>query len=259
MDFLELGNPVTMKITLFMKAGIYQGGKFSFQLDIPPSYPFSAPSVRCLTRVWHPNICPYSGDVGLPIVTRDWRPVLSLNTVVFGLQLLFLEPNMDEIVNADAASALQRGVHLLGEQVQQTFRGGVVNGMSWTQQEGGAQDAAGDAASPSSSPSPGAEGRPRDDAAAAARRKKRGRDAGQQASGNSLMHADAAAGFPKAAPPAAAGFPGGAKAKLPPAGARPLLGKRKTFPACEDDDDVVPPLHSMHISARPKRFRPALR
>lgn len=41
----------------------------------------------CTTRAWHPNINLHTGVVSLPIITKDWRPVLSINTVVFALQV----------------------------------------------------------------------------------------------------------------------------------------------------------------------------
>ncbi|KAH8053887.1 Ubiquitin-conjugating enzyme E2 [Aureococcus anophagefferens] len=59
----------------------------------PTNYPLRPPSVYCLTRVWHPNVCVDGGRVSHPLLDRDWKPVLSINTVIFGLQLLFLEPN----------------------------------------------------------------------------------------------------------------------------------------------------------------------
>ncbi|KAK7248790.1 ubiquitin-conjugating enzyme [Aureococcus anophagefferens] len=69
------------------------GGSFALSLRVPANYPFRPPSVYCLTRVWHPNVCVDGGRVSHPLLDRDWKPVLSINTVIFGLQLLFLEPN----------------------------------------------------------------------------------------------------------------------------------------------------------------------
>ena len=47
----------------------------------------AAPSVVCMSRAWHPNIDLHTGYVSLPILNKDWRPVLSINTVVFALQV----------------------------------------------------------------------------------------------------------------------------------------------------------------------------
>uniref|UniRef100_M4BL78 UBC core domain-containing protein n=1 Tax=Hyaloperonospora arabidopsidis (strain Emoy2) TaxID=559515 RepID=M4BL78_HYAAE len=56
--------------------------------EIPRTYPFHAPSVTCLTRVWHPNIDMATGKVMMSILGKDWCPVLSINTVLLGLQNL---------------------------------------------------------------------------------------------------------------------------------------------------------------------------
>jgi hypothetical protein len=36
-----------------------------------------------------------TGEVALEILRQEWKPVLSINTVIFGLQLLLLEPNFE--------------------------------------------------------------------------------------------------------------------------------------------------------------------
>ena len=34
----------------------YEGGKFKLELFLPEEYPMSAPKVRLLTKIYHPNI-----------------------------------------------------------------------------------------------------------------------------------------------------------------------------------------------------------
>ncbi|XP_040093244.1 NEDD8-conjugating enzyme UBE2F-like [Oryx dammah] len=36
--------------------GYYQGGKFQFETEVPDAYNMVHPKVKCLTRIWHPNI-----------------------------------------------------------------------------------------------------------------------------------------------------------------------------------------------------------
>ena len=40
-------------------------------------------------QVYHPNI-DLEGNVCLNILREDWKPVLSINSVIYGLQYLFL-------------------------------------------------------------------------------------------------------------------------------------------------------------------------
>jgi len=128
---------VCVQITIEMQTGVYAGGRFSFKIDVPHSYPFSPPQVHCTSRVWHPNICLRTGRVSLSILDEDWKPVISLNTVVFGLQLLFLEPNADLSVNNEATAALLKGPEVLARQVRQTFRGGLFGGFAFSAQKMG--------------------------------------------------------------------------------------------------------------------------
>ena len=43
----------------------------------------------CPAQVYHPNIDP-EGNVCLNILREDWKPVLSISSVIYGLQFLFM-------------------------------------------------------------------------------------------------------------------------------------------------------------------------
>ena len=75
--------------------GYYRGGTFEFSFAVPTMYPHEPPKVRCERKVYHPNI-DLDGNVCLNILREDWKPVLSISSVVFGLSLLFSEPNPDD-------------------------------------------------------------------------------------------------------------------------------------------------------------------
>ena len=49
-------------------------------------------------KIYHPNV-DLEGNVCLNILREDWKPVLNLNSVMVGLQYLFLEPNADDPLN----------------------------------------------------------------------------------------------------------------------------------------------------------------
>lgn len=58
-------------------------------LQVGPNYPHEPPKVKCETAVYHPNI-DLDGNVCLNILREDWKPVLTVNSIVYGLQYLFL-------------------------------------------------------------------------------------------------------------------------------------------------------------------------
>jgi hypothetical protein len=45
--------------------------------------------VKCTTSLYHPNI-DLEGNVCLNILREDWKPVLTIGSVIYGLQYLFL-------------------------------------------------------------------------------------------------------------------------------------------------------------------------
>ena len=45
--------------------------------------------VKCLTKVFHPNI-DLEGNICLNILREDWKPVLTITSIVYGLNFLFL-------------------------------------------------------------------------------------------------------------------------------------------------------------------------
>jgi ubiquitin-conjugating enzyme E2 M len=94
---------------------MYKGGAFNFSFVINTNYPHDPPKVKCTqtvslnvfvfepldvsqTQIYHPNV-DLEGNVCLNILREDWKPVLNLNSVMVGLQYLFLEPNADDPLN----------------------------------------------------------------------------------------------------------------------------------------------------------------
>lgn len=93
---------MNFKIDIEPQNGIYKDGKFTFDVKVPKTYPHDPPKVQCETQVWHPNI-DMEGHVCLNILREDWKPVLNMQSVVFGLQYIMLEPNADDPLNKEAS------------------------------------------------------------------------------------------------------------------------------------------------------------
>ncbi|XP_051905915.1 NEDD8-conjugating enzyme Ubc12 isoform X2 [Hippocampus zosterae] len=102
----------------------------NFRLIISPDevgqgYPHDPPKVKCETMVYHPNI-DLEGNVCLNILREDWKPVLTINSIIYGLQYLFLEPNPEDPLNKEAAEVLQTNRRLFEQNVHRTLRGGYI-------------------------------------------------------------------------------------------------------------------------------------
>ena len=97
-------------------------------------------------KIYHPNV-DLEGNVCLNILREDWKPVLNLNSVMVGLQYLFLEPNADDPLNKgkelaslcrlvadetiEAAEELRRNREGFMQNVKSSIRGGFIKGVQY--------------------------------------------------------------------------------------------------------------------------------
>ncbi|KAG1795737.1 ubiquitin-conjugating enzyme/RWD-like protein [Suillus plorans] len=142
-DLTELDLPPTMKtdfpdptdllnftLTITPDEGMYKGGAFTFSFTINTNYPHEPPKVKCMQTIYHPNV-DLEGNVCLNILREDWKPVLNLNSVMVGLQYLFLEPNADDPLNKEAAEELRKNREQFLYNVKTSMRGGVIKGVTY--------------------------------------------------------------------------------------------------------------------------------
>ncbi|XP_078153270.1 NEDD8-conjugating enzyme Ubc12-like isoform X1 [Carex rostrata] len=116
---------MNFEISIRPDEGYYFGGMFTFTFQVSPSYPHEPPKVKCKTKVYHPNI-DLEGNVCLNILREDWKPVLSINTVIYGLNLLFSQPNDEDPLNHEAAAVLRENPKLFESNVRRAMSGGYV-------------------------------------------------------------------------------------------------------------------------------------
>jgi ubiquitin-conjugating enzyme E2 M len=110
--------------------GMYKGASFSFSFAINTNYPHEPPKVKCIPKIYHPNV-DLEGNVCLNILREDWKPVLNLNSVMVGLQYLFLEPNPTDPLNKEAAEVMMKNRSQFNSNVTQSLRGGTINGVKY--------------------------------------------------------------------------------------------------------------------------------
>ena len=113
---------MNFKITVAPDDGMYKRGVFVFDFKVPKTYPHDPPKVQCETTVFHPNI-DMEGHVCLNILREDWKPVLTIQSIIMGLQFLMLEPNADDPLNKEAAGMLNENRRKFENTVRETFRG----------------------------------------------------------------------------------------------------------------------------------------
>lgn len=108
------------QIAIFGPPGTaYAGGYFKAHIRFPGDYPFSAPSFRFLTKIWHPNIyengevCisilhpPIDDPQGGELPGERWNPTQSVRTVLISIISMLNEPNTYSPANVDASVAFR--------------------------------------------------------------------------------------------------------------------------------------------------------
>jgi len=80
----------------------YEGGVFKLELFLSDEYPMSAPKVRFLTKIYHPNVDKL-GRICLDILKDKWSPALQIRTVLLSIQALLSAPNPDDPLANDIA------------------------------------------------------------------------------------------------------------------------------------------------------------
>lgn len=132
-DFPNPNDLTSFNVTVSPDSGYWSGAKYMFNFSIPASYPHDPPKVTCKRKIYHPNIN-LEGAVCLNILREDWKPVLDINAVIYGLIYLFYEPNPDDPLNREAADLFRNDKNQFGRVVKRTLQGYPHNGESFEKQ-----------------------------------------------------------------------------------------------------------------------------
>jgi len=121
--FPDPDNVMQFNLIVTPQEGMYRTARYEFDVKVPSSYPFDPPRVTCKTQIYHPNIN-WEGNVCLNILREDWKPVLSISAVIFGIYTLFVEPNPSDPLNPEAADHMLKNRQDFEQSVKATLRGG---------------------------------------------------------------------------------------------------------------------------------------
>jgi len=84
----------------------YEGGKFVLDVRLTAQYPFDAPGVRFVTKIYHANV-DETGRICLDSLklppAGSWRPSLNLVQVLSQIQILFSEPGLGDPLRPEVA------------------------------------------------------------------------------------------------------------------------------------------------------------
>ncbi|CAI9297163.1 unnamed protein product [Lactuca saligna] len=82
----------------------WDGGTFKLALQYSEDYPNKAPTVRFVSRMFHPNIYA-DGSICLDILQNQWSPIYDVAAILTSIQSLLCDPNPNSPANSEAARA----------------------------------------------------------------------------------------------------------------------------------------------------------
>jgi len=85
----------------------YAGGTFSLRLDFPPQYPFKAPTLSFLTKVYHPSVMLETGEI-CQAVLGTWGPTLNAEHCIMTVFSLLQDPQPDHPLEDEIAQQLAK-------------------------------------------------------------------------------------------------------------------------------------------------------
>ncbi|KAH0511497.1 Ubiquitin-conjugating enzyme E2 C [Microtus ochrogaster] len=81
---------------------VYEDLRYKLSLEFPSGYPYNAPTVKFLTRCYHPNV-DTQGNICLDILKDKWSALYDVRTILLSIQSLLGEPNINSPLNTHAA------------------------------------------------------------------------------------------------------------------------------------------------------------
>ncbi|KAI9476957.1 Ubiquitin-conjugating enzyme E2 2 [Coemansia sp. RSA 989] len=81
----------------------FEDGTFKLLLTFEESYPNKPPSVRFITKMFHPNVY-NNGELCLDILQNRWSPTYDVAAILTSIQSLLHDPNPNSPANAEAAN-----------------------------------------------------------------------------------------------------------------------------------------------------------
>lgn len=85
------------------------GGLWALDIQIPPTYPHSPPTIKFLTPICHPNVHFKTGEICLDLLKTSWSPVYTIAETLNAIQQLLTSAEPDSPLNIDVAQLFRQG------------------------------------------------------------------------------------------------------------------------------------------------------
>ncbi|KEH31921.1 ubiquitin-conjugating enzyme E2 2 isoform X2 [Medicago truncatula] len=103
----------------------WDGGTFKLSLQFSEDYPNKPPTVRFVSRMFHPNIYA-DGSICLDILQNQWSPIYDVAAILTSIQSLLCDPNPNSPANSEAARMFSENKREYNRRVREVVE------QSWT-------------------------------------------------------------------------------------------------------------------------------
>ncbi|PWZ54828.1 Ubiquitin-conjugating enzyme E2 2 [Zea mays] len=100
-------------------------GTFKLTLQFTEDYPNKPPTVRFVSRMFHPNIYA-DGSICLDILQNQWSPIYDVAAILTSIQSLLCDPNPNSPANSEAARMFSENKREYNRKVREVVE------QSWT-------------------------------------------------------------------------------------------------------------------------------
>uniref|UniRef100_A0A2K5EAH9 E2 ubiquitin-conjugating enzyme n=1 Tax=Aotus nancymaae TaxID=37293 RepID=A0A2K5EAH9_AOTNA len=91
---------------LYYNCFVFSLGTFKLVIEFSEEYPNKPPTVRFLSKMFHPNVYA-DGSICLDILQNRWSPTYDVSSILTSIQSLLDEPNPNSPANSQAAQLYQ--------------------------------------------------------------------------------------------------------------------------------------------------------
>jgi len=111
------------QITLIPPIGSnYEGGFFKIEAKFNENYPYSAPRMKFLTKIYHCNVSSSTGHICLNTIKEKWNKKNSMEDVLNHIIVLLYKQNPDSPLNSNAADNFTNNKSKFLEEVKKQIK-----------------------------------------------------------------------------------------------------------------------------------------
>ena len=83
----------------------YEGGKFVVAVSVPVEYPFKAPKLKFVTKIYHCNVKAADGSLCLGSIETQWSPETKIVDLLLALYQRLQDPDGEHALDAETGKA----------------------------------------------------------------------------------------------------------------------------------------------------------